>query len=98
MQTPLEQHPNPHAQQIIQAIRQGPKHEKEQDQDHFLDQDLFEGVEENRGPCQIKGEGDQSQEAGHGQDQGLIVIVDPDPPQVQDIMNTEEDQADHRIE
>jgi len=55
MQTPLEQHPSHHAQQIIQVIRQGPKHEKDQDQDQdrYLDQDLFEEAEEHRGPYQI---------------------------------------------
>ena len=53
MQTPLEQHQKRHAHQIIQVIRQGPKHETEQDQDQYLDQDLFEGADENRGPCQI---------------------------------------------
>ena len=100
MQTPLDHHQILHAQQIIQVIRQDPKHEteQEQDQDHYLGPDQFYEVDKDKCPCHILEEGDQSHGAGHGQDQSLIDIVDPDLAPVRDIQNTEEDQADPLIE
>jgi len=100
MQTPLDHHQIPHAQQIIQVTRQGLKHEteQEQDQDHYLGLDHFFVVDKDECPCHILEEGDLSQGADHGQDQCLIDIADPDLAQVQDILNTEEDQADPLIE
>jgi len=98
MQTPLDHHQIPHAQQIIQVTRQGLKHETEQDQDHYLGPDQYYEVDEDLCPHLILKEGDLSQGADHGQDQCLIDIADPDLAQVQDILNTEEDQADPLIE